>query len=108
MNSGILYENIEITEPKVICRLITVEKLKQLVAEGFDINEQNEEGNTYLHKFTDDNNFFPIKLLCEAGADLEVKNKDGLTPYQIADGRKGHTHPDMIRRLLISHGAKEF
>ena len=68
------------------CYHSVVEKVKEfLLVES--VNKQDEDGNTPLHKSS---SFFYmsfdiIKLLLDAGADIEIENNDGKTALQLAD-----------------------
>jgi ankyrin repeat protein len=58
-----------------------IEIVKALLASGSDsaINIQNDEGNTALISACISNKLEVIKLLIEAGADIELKNLEGYT-----------------------------
>lgn len=64
--------------------LITLKELKKLIASGENINEQDEEGNTYLHYCAMSNISGIVEVLCRAGADIHLKNKQGKAPVDIA------------------------
>lgn len=107
MDSSKFYQNIiSVRDGKSghAIELVSIGRLRKLIYDGFDINEQDEDGNTYLHNFCYDNNFFPIKLLCEAGASLDIKNSKGVTPIQIVEKRKEYENPRRIFELLVSYG----
>jgi hypothetical protein len=50
------------------------------VLEKVDINKQNDSGDTALHIATYHQDFLKIKKLLEYGANVNIKNKAGLTP----------------------------
>jgi len=58
------------------------------MAKHYDINEQDNDGNTALHmsvhQDTDHNNPAPCVWLCENGADVNICNKLGQTPLHLA------------------------
>lgn len=47
------------------------------------INSPNANGETPIHLASSSDNFNIVKELVEAGADLKLLTKDGLTPYQV-------------------------
>lgn len=46
----------------------------------FDLNAQDEAGNTALHYATTSNNLDAVKLLYDSGANVNIWNNDGLNP----------------------------
>ena len=50
-----------------------------------DINKQNKNGDTPLHLAFKIGNYDIIRLLLENGANIKIKNKKGITPFDIAD-----------------------
>lgn len=54
--------------------LISLKNLEDLVKSGFNLNEQDLEGNTYLHHCIKSCDVKLIELLCKAGANIFVKN----------------------------------
>lgn len=86
-------------------RLIGVEKLKSYIDNGFNINAKDPEGNTELHRAADDNLFNKVKLLCEAGADVNIKNNKGLRPIDIVSLKKEYFIPCGIIKILLRYGA---
>jgi|Transcript_21792 ankyrin repeat protein len=58
-----------------------VEKARQLLAEGADVDEKGgPKESTPLHEAADDGCQEMVRLLLERGADVSVKNNDGETP----------------------------
>ncbi len=58
----------------------TVELVERLLLEGLKIDEQDEKGNTALHYAFQKNNQPLILVLCAQGADLYLKNNEGIAP----------------------------
>ncbi len=68
-----------------------LESVKVLMAAGADVNAVNEAGETPLHfgaHASDD----IVKFLAENGAKLDVKDKQGRTPVEMALGVGLHGH----------------
>ncbi len=83
--------------------------LKDLIDSGLNINEQDEEGNTYLHHYIKKGDSVMAKLLCEAGADIDLKNMYGKSPIDVAWEFEGIPlpHLDMLGVMLRSIGGRE-
>jgi len=79
------------------------EEFKKLVNAGFDVNTKDSLGETALHLAVEHGNLEIVRLLLERGADVNAKNKNGLTPiWGINDD---DTTAMEIFRLLIRSGA---
>lgn len=65
-------------------RLITRDELNVFIYGGLDINEQNLQGNTYSHLLVIAGDFEGVRLFCDAGSNLELNNKSGKKPIDIA------------------------
>ena len=63
---------------------IRLSELKDLIDSGLNINEQDEEGNTYLHYCIKSGNSEMVKILCQSGANIELKNIYGKSPVDIS------------------------
>ena len=76
--------------------------LRVLLEHGADINVQDDDGWTPLHRASYDGALEVVRVLLEHGADVEVKGEDGMTALQEAAdyGR------DKVVELLREHGAK--
>ena len=62
-----------------------MEKMRQLLVEGADIEERGGEGKTSaLHVAAANDHTDVALLLIEHGADVSAKNDDGKTPLHIA------------------------
>jgi ankyrin repeat protein len=73
-----------------------------LLEHGPDINAQTENGWTPLHWASFKGALEVVRLLLEYFADVEVKNKDVKTAFQVAtDGGL-----EKVVELLREHGAK--
>lgn len=79
--------------------------LKLLIESGFNVNQQNQNGATWLHIATDYGNEDIIKLLIAKGADVFIKdNPDGnitpMSPLEIAVANRGENQ-DIIRESFL-------
>lgn len=54
-----------------------------LIEAKVDVNQQDAEGNTALHRAAYNRNNTVAGMLLDAGADMLVKNKNGQTPFQM-------------------------
>jgi ankyrin repeat protein len=66
----------------------TIEALKALLDRGADVNAATPDGSTALHQAVGRPNEV-VRFLVEKGARLEVKDKFGRTPLDIASGVPG-------------------
>ncbi len=67
-------------------RARALEAVKAILAQGVDVNEANEDGETALHKaaFTGATNV--VQFLVENGAEVDARNTNGETPWSMALG----------------------
>lgn len=82
--------------------VITAERVKSLIASGEDIDTRGERGVTLLMVLTAANNPKIIKLLLEAGADVNAKNEYGYTP--LLGAAEVATNPE-VTKLLLNAGS---
>ena len=52
------------------------------------INYQNKQGNTPLHYAVSNNNLQIVKLLLEYGADVNIKNKQEISPFNLSADKR--------------------
>lgn len=76
-----------------------IEKTKQLLASGIDINQENNMGRTALHYAQ---TLEMAQLLINIGADIDIADKHGCTPLYLIVGT-GNVN---LVNYLISKGAK--
>lgn len=62
--------------------------LDQRIAEGFNLNETDELGNTALHYAVQLNRLKGVRILINAGANPSIKNKLGRLPQDYVKGKK--------------------
>jgi ankyrin repeat protein len=74
-----------------------------LINNGANVNAQNKDGNTPLHKASEHGNTEVAKLLIENGANVNAQDKNGLTPLHVAI-----RYFTEIALLLINKGASLF
>ena len=59
--------------------------VRYLLNKNYTPNEQNREGNTAMHLSMKRKNRNIIKLLVDNDGDITIKNKEGMTSYDLAD-----------------------
>jgi len=64
----------------------SAEGVRELIELGLDVNAVDKNGDTALHGAALRGADATIKLLAEAGARLDIKNKAGHTPWRVAEG----------------------
>ena len=79
-----------------------LEAVKLCYALGIDVNEATALGETALHGAALRGGDSFIKFLVERGAKLDVKNKQGFTPLEIAMGKTPpNTNPRPYRESTV-------
>jgi ankyrin repeat protein/acetyl esterase/lipase len=78
-----------------------LEKLKELIGKGTDINAVDSSSMTSLHHAVRRGRKEIVELLLANGADINAKNNEGQTPIDIAAGR----NRSEVVKLLILRGA---
>ena len=78
-----------------------IEGVRELIAKGAKLDEQDKDGATPLHIAVSKGNTEIAKLLLDKGADPNIPNNEGFTPLHVAveNGNKG------IAEFLLSKGA---
>ena len=84
--------------------------LEYLLKHGVSINAQSKTGQTILHEFcvnTNQADYEAIRFFVEKGADVNIKDKDGITPLSllIKEGKDEDEYVLPIAEYLISHNA---
>jgi len=62
-----------------------IQVFQALLKHGFDINQQDEKGNTILHNAVKLKDEEVVKFLLKAGADRNIKNNQGKIPIELTD-----------------------
>jgi ankyrin repeat protein len=68
-----------------------LEAVKLCAASGLDVNTATDKGDTALHGAANRGADSIVKYLAEQGATLDVKNKQGMTPLDLAMGKTPRT-----------------
>jgi FOG: Ankyrin repeat len=85
------------------CQKGNLEKAKYALKEGADPNQLDEEGWNALH-YASENGFEDIiNILLENGADVNIENSSGFTPFQIL--MLCENYSPMIAASFIARGA---
>lgn len=64
-----------------------LEAIRLCQGEGLDINAQNAAGLSALHGAAAAGDTVMIRILVDAGAKLDLRSRDGLTPLDVAEGK---------------------
>lgn len=71
-----------------------------------DVNQQDKDGNTLLHKAVEEGDLMRVRELIRKGADVKLENKNGQTPLSIAAKHSGRArgisddHAEIVGILL--------
>ena len=98
LNEDLYYVNKDLY---YACSDDDVDKAKELIKAGANVNAENKWGETPLIVAARHGHIEIVKLLIEAGADLET-NDDGYTPLDFA---LMYEHTETVE-ILKQHGAK--
>ena len=79
------------------------ERIRELIAEGVDVNEADSEGMTPLHSACGSFHYAAAKALLEAGATVDPQDKWGNTPLLRSVG--DHPNALALATLLVEYGA---
>ena len=77
-----------------------LDRVRQLVEAGADLEQKDERGSTAIHYAACDQ-YHIAEYLLSKGADIEATDCDGLTPVNVAFLRGDRT----MLELLVKHGA---
>ena len=75
-----------------------VERVKQLLSSGVDIELRNNAGGTPLHAASANGRIEVVKLLISEGANVNAQNIQGGTPLNLAIGRNHREVADFLRQ----------
>lgn len=77
----------------------SVENLKNKSSSGFNINEQDANGDTNVHVYVKDNFYPSVRIFCEAGADVNIKDNKGVSPLETAV--RNRCEPHVCKPLIL-------
>lgn len=78
----------------------------QTAAHLFDIDTQDEDGNTALHRACKSGRSEMVEALLRLGARRDIPNREGQTPRELASVRRHHISAPILE-LLDTYGAGE-
>jgi ankyrin repeat protein len=90
-----------------------VEAIRICIDHGADVNAANDKGDTALHGAATSGRDLVVAFLVEKGAKIDVKDKEGRTPLDVAIGvgaRAGRAHEStaaLLRKLMAASKAAE-
>ncbi|MFW4371222.1 MAG: ankyrin repeat domain-containing protein, partial [Spiroplasma sp. hy2] len=99
-----IWEKMNFTNFKILHLLIlesNIDLIKFLIVSGYDVDIQDENGDTPLITTIKENNSIMAKLLIDKGANVNLQNKNRLTPLDYAIDRNNKE----LVQLLIAKGA---
>lgn len=76
-----------------------IDQAKNLLQKGWDLNEQNEHGDTILHIAVRNNKWQCLEWLISVGGNCLVPNKHGHTPVWLARRKNGKFFPDSFKNI---------
>ena len=82
------------------------ELIKRLLADGAEINAEDELGRSALHEAAHSGDPSVVKLLIDAGADMNAQDGCGYTPLDFAQGREAHDKTGQVIAMLKAAGAE--
>ena len=83
------------------------DKVELLLDYGAKVDVKNlHDGGTPLHNSARCGNVEAAKLLLEAGANVNAKDNEGRTPFDVAAKELGRAKVEAVMRLLIENGGK--
>jgi ankyrin repeat protein len=79
-----------------------ISTLRFLLSKGLYVDLADNTGSTALHTATLQQDFNTMRVLCEAGADINVKNESYMSPLDIAESFR-----DMKLVMALRHFEKK-
>lgn len=96
--------SIGMKEMLAACKLgVDRETLELLLANGPEVNAEDEDGWTVLRTAVASRNYFLVEFLLENGADINLRNREGISPLMsaVVDG------DDVMEHVLREKGASD-
>lgn len=92
---------LEETKIKVLFLNIDLTSIENALNNGIDINIQNEQGMSFLHIASQEDNRVLVKYLIDNNANIDIQDKEGTTPLLLASQSNNYE----IMKILIQHCA---
>jgi ankyrin repeat protein len=84
-----------------------IEAIKMLMARGLDINAVNDAGDTAVHGAAQRGANDVVRFLAANGAKLNVKNRQGRAPLDVAASKREHAATAALLRQLLGQPASK-
>lgn len=81
-------------------QILSQDEFNVFILGGLDVDERDKQGNTYIHLFIMSGDLEAVKLLCDSGANLELKNKIGKKPIESAFEKFKEFPSDRIKKIV--------
>jgi hypothetical protein len=93
--------------PLVACSFST-EILKELLDEDVDVNYQDKNGISILHKLAYDGDYKKLNMVLEKGGDIMLKTKQGHLPFDYSRLSRNYNVMGAIRQKMLTEIPKRY
>ena len=104
MNNIKTFENFNNKDIFTYIKNNDIKSVKNYIDSGYDLNIQNNDGNTPIIYSTSNNKIEIVKLLLNSGADIDKQTNLGYTALILA----AYTNNRETVEILLDYGADEF
>lgn len=80
---------------------IFIDHAKQLLEKGWNLNKQNEHGDTLLHLAVRNNKWKSLEWMIEQGGNCLIQNKHGHTPVWLARRKNNKSFPKIFLEIYF-------